>query len=195
MKVKKIISLILLVAIIITLSGCNNNNTTTKENNSNEESTTNNNTSINSDANSYDKGYLEVSEEDANGLETMSCTRDGNGTDGAEVKLNYTLYYQGEYLQILHSKEQVITEDQDILNEYQNAYINIYKNYENLEYYDTSVVREDNSVTNDTVINYGKLDTDKLLEIEGAEDNIIKNGKVKLDDWLKFAEQFGTKCE
>ena len=40
-----------------------------------------------------------------------------------------------------------------------------------------------------------KIDTDKLLEIEGEEDNIIKDGKVKLDDWLDFAEQFGTKCE
>ena len=45
------------------------------------------------------------------------------------------------------------------------------------------------------MINYGKIDTDKLLAIEGEEDNVIKDGKVKLDDWLDFAEQFGTKCE
>ena len=58
-----------------------------------------------------------------------------------------------------------------------------------------TVTKTNNSVTSDTVINYGKIDTDKLLAIEGEEDNVIKDGKVKLDDWLDFAEQFGTKCE
>ena len=70
--------------------------------------------------------------------------------------------------------------------------INIMKD---LKYYDNTVKRTDNSVTSDTVINYGKIDIDKLLDIEGEEDNVIKNGKVKLDDWLEFTEKFGMKCE
>lgn len=91
--------------------------------------------------------------------------------------------------------EEVVSDDADTLDEYETAYINIYKNYEDLEYYDTSVVRTSNSVTNDTIINYKKIDTNKLLEIEGEEDNIIKDGKVKLDDWLDFTSQFGMECE
>lgn len=184
MKVKKIISLILLISISIALVGCGNKNETASKTNTQ---------TVN--AEDYDKGYLEIPKEEIEGMEKMNCTREANGEGNSKVNLNYTLYYQGEYLQLLHSKEEIITEDKDILDEYQTAYINIYKHYENLEYYDTSVIRTKNSVINDTVINYNKIDTDKLLEIEGEEDNIIKDGKVKLDDWLEFAERFGTKCE
>ncbi len=187
MKQKKIISLLLILILTITSSGCGSN--TVKKENEKDKKPINNNNAL------YDKGYLEVLEEDTKNMEKMTCTRQGNGINGAKANLNYTLYYQGEYLQILHSKEQVLTTNQDILTEYQNAYINIYKNYENLKYYETSIVREEGSVTNDTIINYSKLDTNKLLEIEGEEDNIIKDGKVKLDDWLKFAEKLGTTCE
>lgn len=188
MTLKKIAKFMILVVIGISLVGCSDKkNTTTTQNN---ETT---NSSI--DTASYDRGYLVITEEEVKDMEKMTCTRQGNGEDDSKVKLNYTLYYKGEYLQILHSIEQVISKDQDILDEYQLAYINIYKNYENLEYYETSVVREEDSITNDTVINYSKLDTDKLLEIEGEEDNIIKDGKVKLDDWLEFAEKFGTTCD
>ncbi len=188
MNLKKIAKFMILIVIGISLVGCSDNkNTATTQNNEIP------NSSI--DTATYDRGYLAIPEEEVKDMEKMTCTRDGNGKDNSEVKLNYTLYYQGEYLQILHSKEQIITENQNILEEYQLAYINIYRNYENLKYYETSVVREEDSVTNDTVINYSKLDTNKLLEIEGEEDNIIKDGKVKLDDWLKFAEQLGTTCD
>ena len=189
MKLKKIAKFTILIVIGLALVGCDN-----KQNKTNSMQNNQSNSSI-SNADTYDLGYLEISEEETKDMKKMICTREANGEGSSEVKLNYTLYYQGDYLQILHSKEQVITENQDILDEYQNAYIKIYKNYENLEYYDTSIVREKNSITNDTIIKYNKLDTKKLLEIEGEEDNIIKDGKVKLDDWLKFAEQFSTTCD
>ena len=36
---------------------------------------------------------------------------------------------------------------------------------------------------------------EKLLEIEGEEDNIIENGKAKVEKWLTLAKKFGTECE
>lgn len=188
MGIRKIISLVLLIPVTIALIGCGNQNEKPPQKKSPTTNTTQN-------AENYDKGYLEIKDEEIEGMDKMSCTREATGKGDSKVKLNYTLYYQGEYLQLLHSKEEILTQSQDILDEYQTAYINIYKHYENLEHYNTSVIRTKNSVTNDTIINYNKIDTDKLLEIEGTEDNIIKDGKVKLDDWLNFAEQFGTTCE
>ena len=38
------------------------------------------------------------------------------------------------------------------------------------------------------------LDIDTLLAIEGEEDNIIEDGKAKVDKWLTLAKKFGTKC-
>ena len=41
---------------------------------------------------------------------------------------------------------------------------------------------------------FEKIDTNKLLEIEGSEDNVIKDGKVKLETWITFAEKLGVTC-
>lgn len=136
-----------------------------------------------------------ISTEDTSNMQKLNCTREATAGAGIDVDLNYEVYYQGEYIKILHSMESVTTENQETLDEYETAYKNIAKNYEGLKYYDQTVTRTNNKVNNDTVINYGKIDTNKLLEIEGEEDNIIKDGKVKLDDWLNFAKKFGTKCK
>ena len=112
---KKNISKILITSfLILLLAGCgsNENKTTTTNNISSKDNETT--------SSPYDKGYLEVSEEDSKGLEVKECTRSATGENNAEVKLNYTLYYQGEYLKILHSKEEIITDDQDVLDEYGN---------------------------------------------------------------------------
>lgn len=170
----KKICLILIVAIL--LVGCSNNKTSTS-------------TSSNDFINDV------IKTEDTSNMQKLNCTREASAGAGIDVDLNYEVYYQGEYIKILHSMEQVTTENQETLDEYETAYKNIAKNYEGLKYYDQTVTRTNNKVNNDTVINYGKIDTNKLLEIEGEEDNIIKDGKVKLDDWLSFAKKFGTKCE
>jgi len=34
----------------------------------------------------------------------------------------------------------------------------------------------------------------KLEELEASDQNLIKNGKISLKDWLTFAEKLGTKC-
>ena len=176
MTLKKIPKLILVILAIVILAGWSDekNNTTTANTNNNQ---------------------TEISGSETEGMEKLTCSREADAGEGVDVNLDYEIYYQGEYIQILHSTEQIVTEDQATLDEYENAYKKIYKNYEGLKYYDNNIDRTDNSVTNDTVINYGKIDTNKLLEIEGEEDNVIKDGKVKLSDWLDFAEQFGTKCE
>ncbi|MDD5887916.1 MAG: hypothetical protein PUC82_00315 [bacterium] len=125
----------------------------------------------------------------------MKCSRTGN-IDGATSEMKYELYYEGEYLTILHSTEKVISDDANILDTYEEAYKNIYKAYEGLEYYDVEVRRTDVSVTSDVVINYAKIDIDALLDIEGREDNIVaEDGKVKLQTWLDFAEPFGVTCQ
>ena len=185
MKMKKLSKLVLVLIMLVLLTGCGSNQSSTTANNTNESNSTNETATPNTD----------ITESDTTGMEKLTCSREASAGSGVDVNLDYEIYYQGEYIQILHSTEQVVTDDQDTLDEYEDAYKGIYKHYEGLKYYDNTVTRTNNSVTSDTVINYGKIDTDKLLAIEGEEDNVIKDGKVKLDDWLDFAEKFGTKCE
>ena len=184
MNPKKIGKIALLLIAILLLAGCGKENETTTKNTQEKKTSE---PSINN--------KTEVPESQTEGMSKLTCSREASAGSGVDVNLDYEIYYQGEYIQILHSTEQVVTDDQDTLDEYEDAYKGIYKHYEGLRYYDNTVTRTNNSVTSDTVINYGKIDTDKLLAIEGEEDNVIKDGKVKLDDWLDFAEKFGTKCE
>lgn len=176
---KRLTKLLTVILVILLLTACSDETTTDK--------TTNKQTTSSEEP-------LVVNSKDIEGLDKMTCTREGNLDDG-EVKLTYDLYYEGEDLILLHAIEEVITEDSSILDEYENAYKSIRENYLGLNYYDTAVVRTNDSVTNDTIINYGKIDINKLLEIEGEEDNIIVDGKAKVDSWLELAEQFGTECE
>ena len=188
MKKNKLSKLVLIMMMVVLLTGCGSNESSTTANNANRNSN-------NSRSNESTTPNSSVSKIDTTGMEKLTCSREASAGSGVDVNLDYEIYYQGEYIQILHSTEQVVTDDQDTLDEYEDAYKGIYKNYEGLKYYDNTVTRTNDSVTSDTVINYGKIDTDKLLAIEGEEDNVIKDGKVKLNDWLDFAEQFGTKCE
>ena len=127
-------------------------------------------------------------------MEHKHCTREAT-LDGGEVKLEYDLYYTGEVLNLLVSKEKIISSSEDILNTYEEAYKKIHLNYEKLENYDTSVVRGDTTVLSTISINYDKVDIDKLIEIEGEEDNIFINKVPKVDKWLELAKKFGTTCE
>ena len=127
-------------------------------------------------------------------MQVMHCTRNATAT-GMDVELKYDLYYTGEDLNILHSIEKVSSKTGANLDQYEEAYRKIHANYEGLEYYDAKVERDETSVTSDITINYDKIDINKLLQIEGEEDNIIKNGKAKVDEWLTLAKKFGTECE
>ncbi|MEE0015294.1 MAG: hypothetical protein UE699_06385 [Bacilli bacterium] len=122
------------------------------------------------------------------------CTRTGTVTNGS-TEMNYEVYYKGEYVVLLHSTEKIISDSSSVLDTYEEAYKNIFKQYEGLEYYDNKITRSSNSVTNEITINYEKIDMGKLLDIEGEENNVIENGKVKLDTWLSFAKKYGVTCE
>ena len=122
------------------------------------------------------------------------CTRTGEVTNGSS-EMNYEVYYKGEYVTVLHSTEKIISDSSSVLDTYEKAYKNIFKQYEGLEYYDNKVTRSSNSVTNEITINYEKIDIGKLLDIEGEENNVVENGKVKLETWISFAEKYGATCE
>ena len=142
--------------------------------------------------NTIESGGEKVS---VSGMEHKHCTRGAVADADIDVSLEYDIYYKGENIQILHAVEKVITSDEDSLTTYEDAYKKIYDNYKGLKYYDAKVVRGDTTVTSDVTINYAKIDIEKLIAIEGEEDNVFENGEAKLQKWLALADKFGTKCE
>ena len=131
---------------------------------------------------------------DTSKMQHKHCTREATAP-GAEVKLNYDIYYTGEKLNILKSEEKVMSSKEETLDTYENAYKQIHSNYEGLEYYDAEVIRGDTTVTSTITINYDNIDIDKLIDIEGEEDNVFENKVANVDKWLELAKKLGTKCE
>lgn len=135
------------------------------------------------------------SEFNEKGTGTLNCTTKAVAAEGIDVAINYVINYKRGNILNLLSIQKVISSEQRNLDLYENAYADIEKQYKGLKYYDTSIIRDSNSVTYTININYEEIDIDELLEIEGAEDNIVDNGKAKLSLWLDLAEKLGTVCE
>ena len=95
------------------------------------------------------------------------------------------------YIKILKSQEEVTSNSQEVLDEYENAYRKIFKVYDSVEHYNTKVTREDNKVIANIDIDYRKVDMDKIVQIENItdEDNLVIHGKIKLSNWKKYMKK------
>lgn len=176
---KKLSSVILLVVITLFITtGCEENTNT---------STTTGNTN--------NKVISNGEKVNTKKMKHKHCTRSATAGSNTEMILYYDVYYTGEDINILFSHEELITNDTKMLDQYEDAYKKIANYYVGLEYYDQNVKRTSTSIINETTINYEKIDIKKLLDIEGEEDNIVKDGKAKVDLYIDLLEQFGGKCE
>lgn len=179
MKLKKISLIVMLLTFAFLVSGCS----TTDVSNETKESGSTTKQQIIDD--SFDDG----------GSGSLLCTQEVNAEEGIAVELKYNIEYKRGNILSLRSISRVTSKDNAKLDIYEESYKKIASNYKTLSEYKTSVIRDSNSVTYDTTINYDKIDVEKLLEIEGEEDNIIVNGKAKLTLWLDLAEKVGVVCE
>ena len=180
MEILKKISLVFLVLILcFVVTGCSDD--------SNE----------NSDVTGTTTVQEKIVSDDFNeeGTGTLNCVTDAVAGDGIDVDIRFNIEYKNGNILLLRSVQKVTSNDDKSLDLYENSFNSIANSYKGLKYYDTTVIRDSNTVIYDASINYEKIDTDKLLVIEGSEDNVIVNGKAKLSLWLKLAEKVGTVCE
>lgn len=144
---------------------------------------------------SFDSGEkVEAKTDTTNATGMLLCSRSGKGLNNSTAELSYEVSYKKGYLTKVHSIETLISEDPATLDKYEEAYKNIFNTYKDLKHYENSIKREDNSVTSDTTIDYSNIDMNKLEALEASDQDLIKNGKISLKDWLTFAENLGTKC-
>lgn len=124
----------------------------------------------------------------------MTCTMSMN-QNNIKTNLKYNISYDGDYVTRVKSIETVETDSEDILNSYKAQIESLYSPYNDIEYYEYNVKIEDNKLTSTVDINYEKVDTDKLLEIDSANGQLIKDGKIKVNDIKSVYESLGAICE
>ena len=64
-----------------------------------------------------------------------------------------------------------------------------------LEYYQNNIKIKSKTLTSTTTINYAKIDTDELIKIDEGNGQLIKNGKVNINDLEEAYKQNGFNCK
>lgn len=125
---------------------------------------------------------------------TMKCSRTMNQS-GASMDLQYEVLYTGEYVDVVKSTEKVTSDNQELLETYRATVEAQYEPYKNIEHYDYNVSIDGNVLTSKTNIDYTKIDTSKMIEVDSANGTLIQDGKVKLDTVRSLYKQMGITCE
>ncbi|MBR6137781.1 MAG: DUF1307 domain-containing protein [Bacilli bacterium] len=125
----------------------------------------------------------------------LHCERVGVINDESSAEMSYEIYYTNDIINRIESVEKVTSPSRNTLDTYENSYRTIHSYYEDVEYYETEVVRTDNTVSSYIKIDYDHVDINKLIEIEGTETNIFdENNKPSLTKYKELAKKAGAKC-
>ena len=130
----------------------------------------------------------------SNSTESMTCTRTMN-QNGIKTDLKYNIEYSKDYVTKIKTIETIESSNTDILDTYKEQIEALYSPYKNIEYYNYNIDIKDDKLTSTVDINYEKIDTDKLLEIDSANGQLIKDGKIKVSDIKSVYESLGATCK
>lgn len=126
---------------------------------------------------------------------TLTCTKTGEVTTGIEADFSYKITYRGDYVEKVNTVEKLKTDNEEYLNQYKELVEEGYKDYKDLKYYDYSVDVKDGVLTSKVDIDYSKVDTKKMIEIDSNNATLIKDGKIKLNDLKAVYQATGAVCK
>ena len=125
---------------------------------------------------------------------TMTCTRTMN-QNGIKADLKYEVVYSGDTVKQVKSTEKISNDSKEVLETYKETVEKTYAPYKDLEHYNYNVTIDGDTLTSIADINYEKIDTKKMIEVDSANSQLIKNGKVSLKDLKSVYESVGATCE
>ena len=126
---------------------------------------------------------------------TMTCTLDKKIMEGTTIKSEYKVKYAGKYVSKVDSKEVIKSNSDYYLETVLEEAEKIVDKFDNIDYYDSEVELDGNTLVTETHIDYANIDTDKLLEIDSSVGLIIRDGKVAKDDLKLVYEAMGATCK
>lgn len=127
-------------------------------------------------------------------VKTLTCSRSMN-QDEIKTSLNYTISYKGKYVTNIKSVETIESDDESLLDAYKSQVESTYSPYKDVKYYDYKVSVDGKKLTSTADINYEKIDTKKLIDIDSANSSLIKDGKILVSDIRSVYEQLGATCK
>lgn len=123
----------------------------------------------------------------------MTCSRTLN-QNNMKTSLNYTVTHKNSYVTNVKSVETIESDDTTLLETYKSQIESIYSPYKDIKYYDYAVTIDGNTLTSTVNIDYEKIDTNKLIEIDSANSSLFENGKISIKTMKSVYEQLGATC-
>ena len=135
--------------------------------------------------------------ESTSNYKLITCTKEATLSDSnTTADIKYEVYYDGDYVKKTISTEKITSSSEETLKKYKESYENVFSKYKDIKHYTNTVTTNANTVTSITTINYNKVDSSKIIEIEGKDGNIFESdGKVKLDTLLDLYKKYGSSCD
>lgn len=130
----------------------------------------------------------------SNSEKTLVCTRTAN-QGNAKMDLTYKASYSGKYVSKVTTTEKIQSSSAELLETYKTSVESLYSPYKDIEHYKYNVTIKDDTLISTTDIDYSKIDTDKLIEVDSANKQLIKDGKVNVEDLQQAYESLGAECK
>lgn len=125
----------------------------------------------------------------------LVCTMNKDMDGSTKLESTYNVSYKGGYAMMVETTETIIGNNSEALETYKSSLESMYGAYKDVKYYDNDIKVEGNKLISTTKINYEKIDTDKLVEIDSNNEALMENGKVKVSTLKDAYEQLGASCK
>ena len=124
----------------------------------------------------------------------MKCSRTLDQS-GIKMDLSYKVSYKGKYVTKVNSTEKIISDDSETLKAYKEQLEKTTSSLKDIKHYEHNVKIDGDTLTSTIDIDYTKIDTDKLIKLDSSMKQLIKNGKVSVEDIKSVYSQLGVTCE
>ncbi len=128
----------------------------------------------------------------------MNCDlKSTNSVQGYILTSKYTVYYTGDSVNSVETKEEVKSDEESILDYFEKTLTNTYETAnENYGGYDNNITRSDNSITSITKIDYNKMDMKKYIDDNTAVKSYVNSdNKFTIDGIKSIYEAMGAICK
>ncbi len=129
------------------------------------------------------------------GEKEVTCTNQLAIDEDTNLKSTYEITYKGEFVTKLKTIEKVEASDNEKLQTYRDSLEEVYSKYKDIKYYTNVLTIEKNTLISTTVIDYQKVDTNKLIKADSSNSSLIEGGKVKLSTLKEVYEESGAICK
>ena len=125
----------------------------------------------------------------------LTCTIDQEVQAGISIDSTYKVTYKGDYVNLVETTEKIISDNSEYLEQVKTLTEQTYSQFDEVEHYNYKVEIKDGVLISTTKIDYEKMNTDDLIEVNPEIGSILDNGKLKVKDIKDIYEQLGATCK